>query len=106
MINDVARACFEAPPMQNVCVGMPKEDLTDADVWHDRVGHLKMSLYGIRDAAMTWQEEVVNEMKKELKDANEEGHEKYYREVYPFEIWYNTCHEIQGFDSPLLTEAT
>ena len=30
----------------------------------DNVGHLKMSFYGTRDAAMNWQEEVAREMVK------------------------------------------
>ena len=29
MINDVARAFFEAPAVRNICVEIPKEDLTD-----------------------------------------------------------------------------
>merc|ERR1712078_164577 len=64
MINDVAGAFFEAPAVRNVCVGLPKEDKSEADVRHDKVGHLRMSLYGIRDAAMNWQEEVAREMRK------------------------------------------
>ena len=59
MIHDVARAFFEAPAVRNVCVEIPKEDKSEADVRHDKVGHLKMSMYGIRDAAMNWQEEVA-----------------------------------------------
>ena len=59
MVNDVARAFFEAPAMRKVCIEIPKEDLTEADKRHDKVGHLKMSLYGIGDAAMNWQEEVA-----------------------------------------------
>ena len=39
MINDVARAFFEAPAVRNVCVGLPKEDKAEADVRHDKVGH-------------------------------------------------------------------
>ena len=59
MINDVARAFFEAPATRNICVEIPKEDRTEADVRHDKVGHLRMSLYGTRDASMNWQEEVA-----------------------------------------------
>ena len=59
MINDVARALFEAPAVRNVCIEIPSEDLTDADRRHDKVWHLRMSLYGTRDAAMHWQEEVA-----------------------------------------------
>ena len=64
MINDVARAFFEAPATRNICIEIPKEDLSEADVRHDKVGHLRMSLYGTRDAAMNWQEEVAKEMRK------------------------------------------
>ena len=55
MANDVAGAFFEAPGIRNVCIEIPKEDLTEADIRYDKVGHLKMSLYGTRDAAMNWQ---------------------------------------------------
>ena len=62
MINYVSRAFFEAPATRNICVEIPKEDLTDADRRHDKVGRLRMSLYGTRDAAMNWQDEVAREM--------------------------------------------
>ena len=59
MINDVSRAFFEAPATRDICVEIPAEDMTDADRRHDKVGRLRMSLYGTRDAAMNWQEEVA-----------------------------------------------
>ena len=62
MINDVSRAFFEAPATRNICVELPKEDRTEPDVRHDKVGHLRMSLYGTRDASYNWQEEVAKEM--------------------------------------------
>ena len=61
MINDVARAFFEAPAVRNVCVETPRDDKSEADTRHDKVGHLRMSMYGTRDAAMNWQEEVARE---------------------------------------------
>ena len=64
MINDVARAFFEAPAIRDICVEIPTEDLTPEDARHDKVGHLRMSLYGTRDAAMNWQEEVARELRK------------------------------------------
>ena len=64
MINDVSRAFFEAPAVRQVCVEIPEEDLTAADRREDNVGHLRMSLYGTRDAAMNWQEEVAREIAK------------------------------------------
>ena len=60
MVNDVARAFFEAPAIIHVCIEIPNEDLTEANMRHDKVGHLRMGLYGTRDAAMNWQEEVAN----------------------------------------------
>ena len=63
MVNDVSRAFFEAPAMRQVCVELPSEDVTETDIRLDNVGHLQMSLYGTRDAAMNWQEEVAKEMK-------------------------------------------
>ena len=59
MINDVSRAFFEDKATRNVCVELPMEDKTEEDCRMDLVGHLMMSLYGTRDAAMNWQEEVA-----------------------------------------------
>ena len=59
MINDVSRALFGAPSTRYVCVEIPKEELTDADTRHDKVGQLNLSLYRTRDAAMNWQEEIA-----------------------------------------------
>ena len=59
MINDVSSAFFEAPAVRNICVEIPAEDMEEADKRHDKVGHLRMSLYGTRDAAMNWEEEVA-----------------------------------------------
>ena len=58
MINDVARAFFEAPITRMVCIELPKEDMTEEDIREDRVGVLNMSLYGTRDAAVNFQSEV------------------------------------------------
>ena len=52
LVNNVARAFFEAPATRNVCVEIPKEDKSEADLRHDKVRHLRTSLYGTRDAAM------------------------------------------------------
>ena len=48
----------------SLCVEIPAEDKEEADVRQDKVGHLQMSLYGTRDAAMNWQEEVAELMLK------------------------------------------
>ena len=42
---------------------LPKEDKTEMDIRHDKVGHLRMSLHGTRDASTNWQEEVAKEMR-------------------------------------------
>eukprot|EP00973_Karenia_brevis_P087955 12199118-Karenia_brevis.AAC.1 len=62
MINDVAQAFFEAKATRNICIELLEEDKTESDKKADRVGHLRMSLYGTRDAAINWQEEVAREM--------------------------------------------
>ena len=62
MVNDVARAFFEALAVRNVSAEIPVEDKDDADVKHDKVSHLKMSLNGTRDAAMNWHEEMARVM--------------------------------------------
>ena len=64
MVNDVARAFFEAPAPRHVCVEIPKEDKTEADVRHDNGGHLRISLYGTRDAALHLAEVVAKKMRK------------------------------------------
>ena len=63
IINDVARAFFEAPAVRQVCVELPDEDLSSSDRNVDPVGHLAMSLYGTRDATMNWQEEVAKDLR-------------------------------------------
>ena len=63
MVNDIARAFFEARIKREVCVEIPDEDKTEADKQRDVVGVLNMSLYGTRDAARNWQEEVARMMK-------------------------------------------
>ena len=55
MINDVARAFFEAPMQRLVCVELPPEARVAGC---DDVGLLQMSLYGTRDAAANFQAEV------------------------------------------------
>ena len=54
MINDVARAYFEAPVRRKVCIELPEEEGAESD----EVGLLQMSLYGTRDAAANFQAEV------------------------------------------------
>ena len=55
MVNDVARAFFEAPVKRKVCIELPAE----AGGAADEVGLLMMSLYGTRDAASNFQAEVT-----------------------------------------------
>ena len=64
MINDVARAFFEAAAIRKVCIEIPEEDMNPADRGKDLVGLLYMSLYGTRDAAKNWQDEVARMMKQ------------------------------------------
>ena len=64
MINDVARAFFEAPIGRLVCVEIPMEARCEEDDDKDMVGLLQKSLYGTRDAAANFQTEVKKFMKK------------------------------------------
>ena len=61
MIQDISRAFFEAKATRDLCVELPEEDRDESA--GDMVGHMQMSLYGTRDAAMNWQEEVARCMK-------------------------------------------
>ena len=61
MANDVARAFFEAKAIRKLCVELPSECAESCG--GNNVGLLRQSLYGTRDAAMNWQEEVAREMK-------------------------------------------
>jgi hypothetical protein len=56
MINDVARAFFEADMRNELCVELPEEDKEEGE--GDLVGYLVKSLYGTRDAAANFQKEV------------------------------------------------
>ena len=62
MINDVARAFFEAGTSRDICIELPEEDKIEGE--GDMVGKLRMSLYGTRDAAANFQEEVRRFMVK------------------------------------------
>ena len=63
MINDVARAFFEAPVKREICIELPDEDKDAGDWEEDMVGILEMSLYGTRDAAANFQQEVQRFMR-------------------------------------------
>ena len=63
MVNDIARAFFEAKATRQICVSLPGEVLEPGEHKKDLVGYLEMSLYGTRDAAMNWPEEVAKQMK-------------------------------------------
>ncbi len=64
MINDVARAFFEAKATRDICVELPEEDITEKEKSRDMVAILEKSLYGTRDAAINFQKEVRGFMKK------------------------------------------
>ena len=64
MINDVARAFFEAPMKRMLCVELPTEALEGEETTEEYVGLLKMSLYGTRDAAANFQSEIKKLMVK------------------------------------------
>ena len=59
MINDVRRACFYAKIQRGVYIEVPREDPRAGP---DVLGKLRRCLYGTRDAATNWQEEVAKAM--------------------------------------------
>ena len=40
MVNDVATAFFGPPSIRNVCIEIPEDGITEADIRHDKVGTL------------------------------------------------------------------
>jgi hypothetical protein len=58
MISDISRAFFEAEAKRDVCVRPPPEDEVQGEEgrW---AGKLVKSMYGTRDAAINWQDEVA-----------------------------------------------
>ena len=58
MINDVVRAYFEAPVKRDICIELPQEDLEEGESNENLSGRLEMSLYGTRNAASNFQDEV------------------------------------------------
>ena len=62
LISDVSRAFFEAPATRKVAVTLPDEALEEWEKGSGKVGMLKMSLYGTRDAAVNFQREVTKIM--------------------------------------------
>ena len=55
MINDVARAFFEAPATRELCLEIPDESKDDNARKEDSVALLQKSVYGTRDAAANFQ---------------------------------------------------
>ena len=62
MLNDVARAFFEAKATRELCIELPDEDKTEKDQREDNVAILEKSLYGTRDAANNFQKEIKSFM--------------------------------------------
>jgi len=62
MVNDVRRAYFYAKVKSEIFVELPREDKTEEDEEQDNVGRLNLSMYGTREAATNWQEEVAKHL--------------------------------------------
>lgn len=60
MTNDVSRAYFYAPARRALFVTIPTEDPEGKE---GDVGRLNVCLYGTRDAAKGWQEELASHLK-------------------------------------------
>ncbi len=63
MANDVRRAYFHAQAREEVFIELPDEDKSQEDIAEDRVGFLKLAMYGTRSAAAAWQERAVEALK-------------------------------------------
>ena len=61
LLADVSRAFFEADARREICVEILEEDWIEGE--GDVVGYLLKSIYGTRDAAANWQQEVAKAMK-------------------------------------------
>ncbi len=77
MVNDVARAFFDAPMRRDICVELPAE----GGEGEDMVGHLIMSLHGTRNAA-NFQEEVRSFMNKNKADQSKYSPSVYHNKEY------------------------
>ena len=64
MINGVPKAFFEAPARREVCIELPEEEFEIPQDGNDYVGYLEKSLYGTRDAAANFQQEIKMVMEK------------------------------------------
>ena len=64
MANDVRRAYFYAQAREEVYVELPDEDKSQEDIDEDRVGVLRLAMYGTRSAAAAWQERVTEVLVK------------------------------------------
>ena len=62
MVNDVSRAYFYAKVKSEIFVELPLEDKSAEDMRKDNVGRLNLSLYGTREAALNWQDEVAEHL--------------------------------------------
>jgi hypothetical protein len=47
-----------------MCIELPAEEMTEVDIKNDMVGKLEQSLYGTRDAAINFQDEIAKFMKE------------------------------------------
>ena len=59
LLNDVARAVFEAPLKREIFIELPEEDCEPEDGQEDILGRLNKSLYGAQDAASNFQQKVT-----------------------------------------------
>ena len=81
LIADASQAFFEAKASRPICVELVDEDRSEKDRRLDRVGLLEKSMYGKRDAAVNWQNEVARAMTSlSLKRGQCNSYTHHYRE--------------------------
>ena len=85
LISDVSRAFFEAPARRKVAVILPTEALEGEETKENTVGILNQSLYGTRDAAVNFQNEVKRLMVKN----------GYIQAKYNTSLYYNPATDVR-----------
>ena len=85
IVNDIARAFFEAPVQREIAVELPEED--GGGPGCPMVGLLQKSLYGTRDAAANFQKEIKKFMKDQVFQLGKYNASTYFLQVEVRKSW-------------------
>ena len=92
MINDVARAFFEAPARRKVAVELPEEEKAKHGTNDDEVGVLQMSLDGTRDASANFEDEIKKVMTEAESHVNKYNATTFYHKGRDLETMVRGVH--------------